>query len=72
MKTHKRPILTTDDQALLDGVSVRLIEKSERDRFDQMIIDHHYLHSCDLVGEQLRYIAEYHGEWKALLAKEAE
>lgn len=68
MKTHKRPILTTDDQALLDGVSVRLIDKSERERFDHLIVEQHYLHSCDLVGEQLRYVAEYRGEWMALLA----
>lgn len=68
MNTHRKPILTADDQALLDGVSVRLIEKAERSRFDQQIIEKHYLHSCDLVGEQLRYVAEYEGEWMALLA----
>lgn len=68
MKTPRKPILTVEDQALLDGVSVRLIEKSERERFDRLIIEQHYLHSCDLVGEQLRYVAEYRDAWMALLA----
>lgn len=68
MKTSRKPILTAEDQALLDGVCVRLIDKSERKRFDQYIIDEHYLHSCDLVGEQLRYVAEFNGQWVGLLA----
>ena len=68
MKTHRKPILTADDQALLDGVSLRLIDKAERSGFDQQIVEKHYLHSCDLVGEQLRYVAEYQGDWMALLA----
>lgn len=68
MKTSRKPILTAEDQALLDGVGVRLIEKDERERFDRLIVERHYLHSCELVGEQLRYVAEYGGKWVALLA----
>jgi len=53
---------------MLDGVTVRLIDKSERERFDRLIITEHYLHNADLVGAQLRYVAEYQGEWVALQA----
>ena len=67
MKNNKKPELTDYDQALLDGVSIRLIHKTERDRFNQLLIEEHYLHSADLVGEQMRYVAEFHGEWVALL-----
>ena len=60
--------MTSREQALLDGVTVRLIDKSERERFDGLIVTEHYLHNADLVGAQLRYVAEYQGEWVALQA----
>lgn len=68
MRTVKKPELTIAEQALLDGVSVRPIIKAERKRFDELIISQHYLRSADLVGEQMRFVAEYQGEWVALLA----
>lgn len=68
MKDNKKPDLTAVEQAMLDGVKVRLIEKGERARFDGLIVEQHYLHSVELVGEQMRYVAEYAGEWVALLA----
>jgi len=68
MKPKHRPILTAEQQALLDGVQLRLIQPHERERFDQLLIEGHYLHSAEFVGEQLRYIAEYQGQWVALLA----
>ena len=67
MKTKHRPILTTEQQALLDGVQLRLIQASERERFDRLLIEGHYLQSAEFVGEQLRYVAEYQGQWVALL-----
>jgi hypothetical protein len=67
MNIKHRPILTTEQQALLDGVQVRLIEPQERERFDRLLIEGHYLHSAEFVGEQLRYVAEYQGQWVALL-----
>lgn len=67
MKNNKKPDLTAVEQAMLNGVTVRLIHKKERERFDRLIEEEHYLHSVDLVGEQLRYVAEYDGEWVALL-----
>jgi hypothetical protein len=63
---HK-PLLTPAEQELLDGVTVRLIEAHERKVFDELLVKAHYLHSAELVGEQLRYVAEYQGKWVALL-----
>jgi len=67
MKTSHRPILSQAQQALLDGVQLRLIEPQERERFDQLIVAGHYLHRAQFVGEQLRYVAEFQGQWVALL-----
>lgn len=68
MKRIPTPSLTADEQAVLEQVEVRLIQPEERARFDQVLVTEHYLHSADLVGEQLRYVAEVHGQWVALLA----
>ena len=56
-----------DEQNILDRLCVRLIEADEQSRFDQLLCQHHYLHTATLVGEQLRYVAEYRGLWLALL-----
>ncbi|MBU1857531.1 MAG: DEAD/DEAH box helicase family protein [Verrucomicrobia bacterium] len=63
MATGTGKTLTAVEQEVLDGVTVRLIDSSERKRFDALIINEHYLHSVELVGEQLRCVAEYHGQW---------
>ena len=68
MKLRNRPIITDEQQALLDGVQVRLIEAGERERFDRLIEAEHYLGNAQLVGEQLRYVAEYQGQWVALMS----
>ena len=56
------------EQHLLDGVRVRLICEGERARYDQLLDEQHYLKSGELVGEQLRYVAECDGQWLALLS----
>jgi len=61
MKTKHRPILSEAQQALISGVQVRLIGAEERERFDLLLTEGHYLHSANFVGEQLRYVAEYQG-----------
>jgi len=68
VKLRNRPIITDEQQALLDGVQVRLIEAGERERFDRLIEAEHYLGNAQLVGEQLRYVAEYQGQWVALMS----
>ena len=52
---------------LLRHVNVRLIEPSERSRFDELLTREHYLKNATVVGQALRYVAEYEGQWLALL-----
>jgi Druantia protein DruA/DDE_Tnp_1-associated len=52
---------------LQQSVSLRLIEDSERERFDEELSTKHYLKSAEAVGRVLRYVAEYEGQWVALL-----
>jgi uncharacterized protein DUF4338/DDE family transposase len=56
------------EQAVLDGLNLRLLtDPEDKQRWDQLVIEHHYLKSANMVGEQLRYVAEYQGEWLVLL-----
>jgi negative regulator of sigma E activity len=67
VKTKHKPILTPEQQALLDHVVLRLITAQERPHFDEQMVRGHYLHNVQIVGEQLRYVAEYQGQWVALM-----
>lgn len=67
MKTKHRPILTQAQQYLLNGVQLRLLNSDERQAFDQILINDHYLQSADFVGQQLRYVACFNGQWVALV-----
>jgi hypothetical protein len=58
---------TPAEPGLLEEVSLRLIEDSERARFDEELTTKHYLKSSTVVGRALRYVAEYRGQWVALL-----
>lgn len=55
------------EQEVLEHLQVRLLT-SEEDikQCDELIVAHHYLHNAKLVGEQLRYIAVYKGQWLAV------
>jgi hypothetical protein len=56
------------EQALLDGLNLRLLtDPEDKQCWDELVIEHHYLKSAMLVGEQLRYAAEYQGQWLVLL-----
>ena len=44
---------------VLDHLQVRLIEPHEKDAWNQLVVAHHYLKNADLVGAQLRYVAQY-------------
>lgn len=55
-----------DEQQILDHLTVRPIRPAERPRYDALMKKHHYLHSHQLVGEQLCYVVTYRGEWLAL------
>jgi len=52
---------------LLQKVTFRLILPEERDRFDHLLEQKHYLHSARLGGQSLRYVAEVDGQWLALI-----
>lgn len=51
----------------LRAIAVRLIEPGERSRWEELMRAHHYLGGSVLVGRSLRYVAEYDGQWLALL-----
>lgn len=56
------------EQHVLEHLTVRLVQPHEQERCDQLIVQHHYLKSAHLVGEQLRYVVTYQGQWLALAA----
>ena len=60
----RRP--TLDEQQVLDQLEVRLITPEEQARFDALLVEHHYLHSALAVGEQMRYVATFEGQWLGL------
>jgi len=63
---HRQP--SGNEQHVLDHLTVRPLAPHERERCDRLIVQHHYLKSIELVGEHLRYVATYRGEWLALAA----
>jgi len=52
---------------LLARVTLRLMEDSERERFDRLLEEEHYLKSSRIGGRHLRYVAEADGKWIAIL-----
>ena len=68
MKTTVLPEITEAEPGLLQGAQLRLLQPEERERFDQLMGEQHYLGNAQLVGEQLRYVAEYQGQWVGLVA----
>lgn len=56
------------EQRVLDGLEIQLLlERAQKDRWNRLVIEEHYLESAALVGEQLRYAVSYQGQWLALL-----
>lgn len=67
MAKSKRWKLSADEQEVLDHLQVRLLTSpKDKGRFDQLIVEQHYLKDATLVGEQMRYVATYKGRWLAL------
>jgi predicted transposase YbfD/YdcC len=69
MPKHKlrfrRP--TADEQTVLLGMTVKLLVRpQDLQKGDQILVEHHYLHSAKLVGQQLRYAATWKGQWLAV------
>lgn len=64
---HKLEALPVEAR-LLGEVVVRLVnDDPERRRHDELIEREHYLHKASAIGRVLRYVAEYRGEWIAVL-----
>ena len=55
------------ERAVLEQVVVRLVMPHEQARWDQLVSEQHYLKNANLVGERLCYVAEYRGQWLAVL-----
>jgi hypothetical protein len=68
MKPTVLPVIPEEEPCLLKGVQIRLLQPEERERFDQLMGEQHYLGNAQLVGEQVRYVAEYQGQWVGLVA----
>jgi hypothetical protein len=66
---RRKPLSCLDsaEAAVLNQITVRLIQPHEQALWDQLVRQHHYLQNARLVGEQLRYVVEVQGQWLALL-----
>jgi len=62
MKTYD----IADEPGILSRVTVRLLHEAEREEFDRLLEEKHYLASAKMVGRTLRYVAEVEGQWVAL------
>jgi len=59
---------TAAEQEVLVHLRVEPVPPDQLERFDQLLVQHHYLKEARLVGEHLRYVATYRGQWLALAA----
>ena len=58
---------TASEPTILRRITIKLLEPEDRERFDELLKERHYLHSARLGGQSLRYVAELDGKWVALL-----
>lgn len=65
----KERLVLTDpaEAAVVDQIQVRLVRPEEEAEWNRLMEENHYLKSAEMVGEQLRYVAESQGRWMALL-----
>jgi hypothetical protein len=57
-----------EEPTILDQLQADLVVSPEQVRlWNSSVCEHHYLKSASLVGEQLRYVVTYQGQWVALL-----
>jgi Domain of unknown function (DUF4338)/DDE_Tnp_1-associated len=56
-----------EEPRLLTEVTIRLATEADQPRFNEYLTNEHYLENPTVVGRVLRYIAEYQGQWVALL-----
>jgi hypothetical protein len=57
-----------EETTVLDQLQVQLVVNPEEiQRWNDLVCAHHYLKNANLVGQQLRYVITYQGQWVALL-----
>jgi len=64
LSTFRQP--TPDEQEILIHLVVELVAPNQLECFEQQLVQHHYLKNAQVVGEHLRYVATYRGQWLAL------
>ena len=52
----------------LSKVTVRPIAADEEERYQQLLEHHHYLGAIPKIGQTVRYVALYEGEWVGVLS----
>jgi hypothetical protein len=57
---------TPDEQEILIHLAVEPVPPDQVERFDEQMAEQHYLKNARVVGEHLRYVAMYRGQWLAL------
>lgn len=63
-----RSLPRVEDPIILDQLQVELVVDLEQIQlWNKLVCEHHYLENANLVGEQLRYVITYQGQWVALL-----
>jgi hypothetical protein len=69
MRTMRPRLKWTDpaEAAVLEELEVRLVAPEEVAQWERLMVEHHYLKDAPMVGEQVRYVATYRGQWMALL-----
>ncbi|MGO8930027.1 MAG: ISAs1 family transposase [Limisphaerales bacterium] len=56
-----------EEQTVLREMTLKpLVSRKDIQKCDQILTEHHYLHSAKLVGEQLRYAVTWQGQWLAV------
>jgi hypothetical protein len=66
MKQSARP--SPEQQSLLDGIQIRLLDPAELPRCEALLAQHHYLGALQPVGERLHYaVTDRHGDWLGVL-----
>jgi hypothetical protein len=59
---------SADEQEILVHLDVQPVPPAELERFDQLLAQYHYLKEAHWVGEHMRYVATYGGQWLGLAA----
>lgn len=57
---------TPEEQQVLIELQVELVPTAQVAQFENYLLEHHYLKSAQVVGEHLRYVATFRGQWMAL------